>query len=72
MMKYFENSEQLCAYLKQQLTDTDWSVLPDVDIANKEEFISYRAIIRDLYLKAELGCAIPETPKAIWNTQISQ
>lgn len=68
MTKYFQTVEELKHYCKTQLEETDWAVLPDVNLVNKEEFIRYRTTIRNLYIEGLLGCFVPDMPKAIWNS----
>jgi hypothetical protein len=66
----FFNLEEMKEYARQQLEKTDYAVLPDVKIANKNEFIVYRSVIRQLIIDPNLGNCIPKEPKARWfNTQ---
>ena len=66
----FFNLEEMKEYAKQQLEKTDYAVLPDVRLANKNEFIAYRSLIRQLIIDPNLGNSIPEEPKVRWfNTQ---
>ena len=65
-MKTFFNTEQLKEYAKAQLKKTDYAVLPDVRLANKNQFINYRSFMRLLIIDPNLGHIIPEEPKAQW------
>ena len=35
---------------KKRISNSDWAVLPDVNISNKSEFESYRSQLRNLIL----------------------
>lgn len=52
---------------KKLLTETDWSALPDVGLANAEEFISYRAAIRALMITPVEEPTWPAVPTAVWS-----
>ena len=72
-MIYFNNIEELIAYAKQQLEKTDYAVLSDVYLTNKDEFINYRSILRQAIMFPNLSIfsnssKFPEEPKAIWNS----
>lgn len=57
----------LCkADAKFRLTDTDWAMLPDVNIGNRAEFEAYRAAVRALYIEPQAAPAWPEKPVAQW------
>jgi len=64
----FNNVDQLKEYLTQQLAKTDYAVLSDVYLVNKDEFINYRAILRQYIIYPNLNVILPEEPKAIWNS----
>lgn len=58
---------ELCkAEAKTRLTDTDWAVLPDVNIENQAAFVAYRASVRALYLQPVAEPVWPERPEAVW------
>ena len=63
----FNNVEQLKEYITKQLAKTDYAVLSDVYLVNKDEFITYRAILRQAIIYPNLNVVLPEEPKAIWN-----
>jgi hypothetical protein len=62
----FNSGSELKEYVKEQLSNTDYAVLEDVKLINKDEFISYRARLRSLYLNPILTASIPEEPQAKW------
>jgi hypothetical protein len=66
-MIYFNNIEELKIYAKEQLTKTDYAVLPDVYLINKDEFINYRATLRQAIMFPNLTMQFPQEPKANWN-----
>jgi hypothetical protein len=51
---------------KKRIADTDWSVLPDVDLANKAEFEAYRATLRSLIVTPALDPQWPVEPEPVW------
>jgi len=51
---------------KSLLAASDWSVLPDVGLANKADFESYRATLRNLALNPVENPTFPTEPKAVW------
>ena len=52
---------------KEKISFCDWSVLPDVNIKNKNEFESYRSILRNYILNPVVNPVFPEEPQPIWN-----
>ena len=68
-MEYFTNLDEVKAYAKKCLEETDYSVLSDVDetLENKSEFLGYRQSLRTLYLNPVLNFSIVK-PKAVWKT----
>jgi hypothetical protein len=73
MIKFY-TLEEVKAYAKKLLEETDYAVLSDVNLTNKNDFINYRNIIRLIYLNPVVSPYWPEAPQAIWaessNTQI--
>jgi hypothetical protein len=65
-MQTFFNTEELTRYAKQQLEKTDYSVLSDVNLNNKHEFITYRSILRQIIINPNISSFIPNEPKADW------
>jgi hypothetical protein len=63
----FDSIDNIVAYAKQQLEKTDYTVLPDVYLINKDEFVSYRSILRQVVISPSLTIQFPEEPKAIWS-----
>jgi hypothetical protein len=51
---------------KQLIESCDWSILSDVKIENKTEFINYREILRNYILNPVENPIYPEEPKPIW------
>jgi hypothetical protein len=51
---------------KRIIKNTDWSVLPDVNISNKSEFETYRKYIRNLILNPVENPVFPIEPDPIW------
>lgn len=64
----FDNIDTLINYAKKQLEKTDYTVLPDVYLINKDEFISYRFFIRQAIINPSLTIQFPQEPKAIWSS----
>jgi hypothetical protein len=62
----FKSLEEVKSYAKQQLEKTDYAVLPDTNIANKNEFVIYRNFVRLLYLNPNYT-PFSEEPTPIWN-----
>lgn len=52
---------------KAKLTNSDWSVLTDVNIANRAEFEAYRATLRNLVLNPVADPVFPVEPQPVWN-----
>lgn len=51
---------------KQLISLCDWSVLPDVQIENKQDFIIYRSKLRELILNPIENPIFPSEPQPIW------
>lgn len=66
-MNVFPTVEQAKAHLKGLLEATDYAVLPDVNIANKETFVAYRNAVRRLYKQGD-ATVLPELtpPEPQW------
>jgi hypothetical protein len=54
---------------KQLIANTDWSVLPDVNIINKSEFESYRNILRNYIINPIENPEFPIEPQPIWSVE---
>jgi hypothetical protein len=49
------------------LVETDWTQLPDVNIANKDEYSAYRELLRNIVLNPQPGCITwPTKPTTVW------
>lgn len=51
---------------KELLAESDWAMLPDVNLANKKDFELYRAELRKLAVDPIANPLLPEKPKAIF------
>lgn len=51
---------------KVLLAESDWSVLPDVNISNKAEFEAYRAQLRTLMFNPVAEPVFPTEPQPVW------
>lgn len=51
---------------KKRIADTDWSVLPDVNLTNKDDFTAYRASLRALIVTPTVDPVWPVEPAAVW------
>lgn len=51
---------------KKYLEATDYAVLPDVELENKQEFIDYRNYLRQQYLYPSMGEVNPP-PNPKWS-----
>jgi len=52
--------------IKQRLQDTDYAMLSDVAIDNKDEFTTYRYHLRQMYFADYEIQGIPVPPDPIW------
>ena len=59
--------EQCKSESKKRIANSDWAVLPDVNISNKSEFESYRSQLRNLILNPVESPVFPEEPQPIWS-----
>lgn len=57
---------ECAATAKQLLAATDFSQLADVQLANKSEFDSYRATIRNYAINPVTNPVWPNQPKSVW------
>jgi len=46
---------------------SDWSVLPDVALANKSDWVAYRQQLRAIRSSPTLDAVFPETPAKVWS-----
>lgn len=61
-------AEQNKLVAESKLAATDWAMLPDVKLTNQDEFIAYRAKIREFVLNPVAGdIDWPVEPKAVWS-----
>ena len=52
---------------KKRIANSDWSVLPDVNITNKSEFENYRSQLRNLIINPVEDPNFPIEPNPIWS-----
>jgi len=64
----FNNADDLKQYILDQLKATDYAMLSDVNISNKDEFIGYRSFLRQALKDLYLSTYFPEEPQPIWST----
>lgn len=55
------------SYSKLLIDATDWSMLPDVKLQNKSEFITYREILRNYIINPVEDPIFPTEPNPIWS-----
>jgi len=53
---------------QQLLSNTDWAVLPDVNLLNKLDFENYRAVVRGLAINPIANPVFPPVPTAKWSS----
>lgn len=59
--------DQCSAEAKRRIVETDWSVLPDVNISNKAAFESYRAALRAYIITPVASPVWPVEPDPVWS-----
>jgi hypothetical protein len=64
-----KNKQNCKSKAKQLISNTDWSVLPDVNITNKSEFESYRNILRNYIINPIENPEFPIEPQPIWSVE---
>lgn len=52
---------------KRLIAASDWSVLPDVNLANQADFVAYRATLRGLITSPVANPSWPTEPQPIWS-----
>jgi hypothetical protein len=51
----------------EKLQESDWAVLPDVNLVNKEEWLSYRSFLRNIRSNPPLTeVTFPVAPSIVW------
>jgi hypothetical protein len=58
--------ENCSSTAKRLLAASDWSVLPDVGLANSAEYVTYRGILRGYVLQPVVDPVWPTEPTPIW------
>jgi hypothetical protein len=51
---------------ESRLQNSDWVMLDDVSLANKDEWISYRTALRKIAINPTADAKFPTKPKTIW------
>jgi hypothetical protein len=64
--KRFNSEENVKEYARFRLYQTDYAVLPDVNIKNKQAFINYRILIRAALLDPHTAWNFPKPPEPQW------
>jgi hypothetical protein len=64
--KSFNSSEDVKEYARFRLYQTDYAVLPDVNIKNKQEFINYRIKLRSVIQDPHPGWIFNAPPEPQW------
>ena len=59
------------AKAKELLEQTDYAVLSDVNIINKDEFIFFRSNVRMVYLYPNYSYSFQDVPTPIWSTTLT-
>jgi hypothetical protein len=54
-------------HAKTLISQSDWSVLPDVKLQNKSDFENYRSKLRELIINPVENPEFPITPEPIWS-----
>ena len=60
------NIKQVEYQAKALLASCDWILLPDVEVANMEEWLQYRKSLRSIASNPKEDDVIPERPQVIW------
>jgi hypothetical protein len=53
---------------KKLLTASDWTQLPDVPLANKEDWVNYRSALREIATNSTLNPLWPIEPPVVWQS----
>jgi hypothetical protein len=61
------------AQAKQYLAETDWCMLSDVELANKEAFVIYRKTLRNIIkFNNPMDLILPVPPVAVWPSETQE
>ena len=61
------SKDNCISYAKLLINASDWSMLPDVKLENKSDYISYREILRNYILNPVEDPIFPTEPQPIWS-----
>jgi hypothetical protein len=64
--KQFKTAEEAKEYARFRLYQTDYSVLNDVNISNKEAFVRYRILLRSVIQDPHGAWVFPKPPEPQW------
>jgi hypothetical protein len=64
----FNNQDTLKQYVLDELKATDYAMLSDVKILNKNDFINYRRFLRQALQNLFLSTQFNERPQPVWGT----
>lgn len=48
------------------LQESDWTMLPDVNLANKTEWAQYRSALRAIVFDPQVDSVFPDKPQEVW------
>lgn len=51
---------------RELLFMSDWATLPDVNLSNQSEWITYRSLIRSIFLNPTVEVTFPTEPAVVW------
>jgi hypothetical protein len=66
-MIQFGNLDDFEKFVKEKLQETDFAVLADVNLVNRDEFIKYRNFLRNSLVNKNYNIQILDKPKAIFD-----
>lgn len=61
-----ETEQEAKAIAKVLLEQTDYAVLSDVEIKNRDEFVNYRAALRSVLSSPKMPVFFSNPPEPIW------
>jgi hypothetical protein len=53
---------------KQYLAETDWCMLSDVELLNKQAFVEYRKTLRAILKNSPTDIVLSAPPVAVWSS----
>jgi hypothetical protein len=52
---------------QKMLDESDWITLPDINLQNKEDWLTYRNTLRNLRTNPVENPVFPDSPEIIWS-----